>query len=313
MKCERLPFEKAGVAGHSGYIDIALLCAVLPCSSTWNLHLVSIPIHSTSISMKIQSFGLITSLVAGAAIAAAAPAQAFTSFSFTTNTDYVRGGEKNDINLNSVTIGSQTIDQFNLVKRAAIQTQNSRDIDGKTHGLLSTVCGDNVACDAKELPSNSDVVAALGNRNMNYIVDTEEFLGSGTLDVFFEKPSDTFMLFERGGSMDAARAGNSALVVQGLDAQGNTIGSAFTIGFDKWNDAGYAIDTKEIGGAQRVGSYGLKSSNGMIAGLRLITNSTGADFKVIAANSKKVPEPATLVGFAIVGGAMTMVRRRKAA
>jgi PEP-CTERM motif len=120
-------------------------------------------------------------------------------------------------------------------------------------------------------------------------------------------------LFERGGAMgSSARAGNSNLKVQALDAKGNLIGSQFTIGASMWNNAGYAIDTMEIGSAQKVGSFGLSSKNGAIAGLRLITDSTGADFKVIASSSTKVPEPTALLGMAAIGSALA-VRRRKLA
>ncbi len=89
--------------------------------------------------------------------------------------------------------------------------------------------------------------------------------------------------------------------------------SQFSITAKMWNNAGYAIDTMEIGAAQKVGSFGLSSKNGAIAGLRLITDSTGADFKVMASSSgvsTKVPEPATFVGFAAIGGILALRRRK---
>jgi hypothetical protein len=268
------------------------------------------------ILMNFKSFALFTSLLAGAVVVGSAPAQAFDAFSFTTNSTYKVGGEKNDIMLNSVTYGGKTVNQFNVVSDAKMgQQKQTLDKKGLVAGRLSTDCGDNIAnCQAAELPNNSQIVDTLGNLNLNKIIDTEENMGSATLDVFFTKASDTFYLFERGGilSNSADLAGNSDLTVQGLDAQGNLIGEAFTIGKTMWSNAGYAIDTREVESAQKVGSFGLSSKNGAFAGLRLITNSSGADFKVIAATTK-VPEPATLVGFAIVGGAMSMVRRRKAA
>ena len=101
--------------------------------------------------------------------------------------------------------------------------------------------------------------------------------------------------------------------LQGLDAKGNLIGSQFKITRNMWNNAGYAIDTMEIGSAQKVGSFGLSTGNSLISGLRIITDSTGADFKVIAASTKsastKVPEPTTLLGLAAVGA--IAMRRRK--
>jgi PEP-CTERM motif len=264
--------------------------------------------------MNFKSFGIVTSLFAGALVIGSAPAQAFDAFSFTTNTTYKVGQEKNDIMLNSVIQDGKTVTQFNMITSANIRQQNQKTINGYVNGLLSTNCGDNVSnCVSAELPSNAQVVNALGNLNMNKIIDSEEFLGSAVLDVFFQKPSDSFYLFERGGTFGSnERAGNSDLKVQAIDAKGNLLGETFTIGKNMWTNAGYAIDTKEINVAQKVGSFGLTSKNGVIAGLRLTTNSTGADFKVIAATTK-VPEPATMLGFAIVGGAMTMVRRRKVA
>ncbi len=263
-----------------------------------------------------KSLSTLTGLAVTAAIAGALPAQAFNTFSFTTNSTYKVGQEKNDIFLQSVVKNNgQTITQFNTVNKANIRQQNSTTVNGATIGLMSTNCGDNVAnCVSAELPSNSQVVAALGNLNLNKIIDTEEFLGSSILDVFFQKPSDSFYLFERGGAMGSnARAGNSDLKVQAIDAQGNLLGETFTIARNMWSNAGYAIDTKEIGSAQKVGSFGLSSKNGAIAGLRLTTNSTGADFKVIASSAAtKVPEPATLLGFAAIGGALAMRRRKLA-
>jgi hypothetical protein len=261
--------------------------------------------------MKFQSFAILSGCVATAAIVAAAPAQAFEAFSFKTNSTYKVGQEKNDIFLQSVIQDGKTITQFNTVNNANIVKQNSSIVNKVTHGLMSTNCGDKVAnCVSAELPSNAQVVGALGNLNLNRIIDTEEFLGNGILDVFFQKPSDSFYLFERGGAMGStARAGNSNLMVQGLDAKGNLIGSQFMIKKDMWNNADYAIDTIEIGAAQKVGSFGLSSKNGAIAGLRIITDSTGADFKVIAA-STKVPEPTMLVGFVAIGGALVSRRRQ---
>ncbi len=265
--------------------------------------------------MKFKSFALFTSLLAGAVVVGSAPAQAFDAFSFTTNSTYKVGGEKNDIMLNSVTHDGKTVTQFNTVNNAKMgQQKQTVDQKGLVAGRLSTDCGDNVAnCQASELPTNSQIIETLGNLNLNKIIDTEENMGSATLDVFFTQASDTFYLFERGGELKStAAAGNSDLTVQGLDAKGNLVGQAFTIGKSMWTNAGYAINTREVESAQKVGSFGLSSKNGAFAGLRLITNSSGADFKVVAATTK-VPEPATLVGFAIVGGAMSMVRRRKAA
>lgn len=265
----------------------------------------------------LKSLSLLSGLAITTVIAGALPAQAFDTFSFKTNSTYKVGQEKNDILLQSVVKNGETITRFNTVSSAKIVQQNSKTINGKVHGLMSTNCGDKVAnCVSAELPSSTQVVETLGNLNLNKIIDTEEFLGSSILDVFFQKPSDSFYLFERGGMMGSnARAGNSDLKVQALDAQGRLLGQTFTIGKNMWTDAGYAIDTKEIDHAQKVGSFGLSSKNGMIAGLRLTTNSTGADYKVIASSrtvSTKVPEPATLAGFVAIGGTLALRRRKLA-
>lgn len=261
-------------------------------------------------TMIIKPSSLLTGFTALALLAVTAPAQAFDTFTFTTNSTYKVGQEKNDILLNSVVQNGKTITQFNTVSNAKIVKQNSDT--SKTRGLLSTDCGDNISgCTSRELPSDVQVAEALGNLNLNKIIDGEEDLGNGILDVFFQKPSDSFYFFERGGIMGSAdKAGNSSIKVQGLDAKGNLIGSQFSISKSMWVDAGYAIDTREIGGAQKVGSFGLSSKNGAIAGLRVTTDWSGADFKVIAA-STKVPEPTTLFGLAAIG-AFTMRRRKSA-
>lgn len=275
-------------------------------------------LHQSITMNLLNSLSLLSGLAITTVIASALPAQAFSTFSFTTNSTYRVGQEKSDILLQSVVKNGETITKFNTVNNAKIVQQNSKTINGKVHGLMSTNCGDNVSnCVSAELPSSTQVVEALGNLNLNKIIDTEEFLGSSVLDVFFQKPSDSFYLFERGGAMGStARAGNSDLRVQAIDAEGNLLGQSFTIGKNMWTNAGYAIDTKEIDHAQKVGSFGLSSNNGAIAGLRLITNSTGADYKVIASSSRsvsaKVPEPATLVGLAAIGGTFALRRRKLA-
>jgi hypothetical protein len=68
--------------------------------------------------MNFKSFGIFTSFFAGALVIGSAPAQAFGTFSFTTNSTYQVGQEKNDIMLQSVTQDGKTVNKFNMITSA---------------------------------------------------------------------------------------------------------------------------------------------------------------------------------------------------
>lgn len=256
--------------------------------------------------MKLQIAATL-SLIAATLTLATAPAQAFTGFAFTTDYSPKPADPKNDIMLESVTINSsgEKISHFELVSGAKIVT------NGTNLGPGSSDRGDLATGQAPlEKASSSSVVGSLGNLNLNNIIDTEDNLGESVIDVYFKSAVKRFFFFERGA--------NSDLKVDALDKNGNVL-STHTITRDLFqgkkgvNLTGYSIDTTEISGAQKVGSYGLELGY-KVAGLRLSSNNSmnGPDYKVVAA---KVPEPATIaaLGFVVLVAALTRYKRNQAA
>lgn len=242
-------------------------------------------------------------LVASAiAVGSAMPAQAagFTTFGF--DTHFEGNDPTRDIWLKGVTKDNgMGISQFELVNSAVIRENTIST--GSQLGPGSSDAGDNASGTVNELPNNLDVVASLGNLNLNNIIDTEDKKGKSVFDIFFTQSANSFFFFERGL--------NSDLHVEALDAAGNLIAGidAFEITRDRWGQAGYSIDTTEIGAAQNVGSFGMKF-NQNIAGLRVSSfgiADNGPDYKVVAA---KTPEPATAAALGLVAGSMLLMRRR---
>lgn len=249
----------------------------------------------------------IATLLTFGAVFSSTSAQAFTPFSFTTqysqHSSLSSFDPTRDIRLDSVVFGSNTVNNFTLVTSAS-QANNSHSL-----GPVSSDRGDNTFGDGylsegplNEMPTNSDIVASLGNLNLNSILDTEDNAAGTSINVFFSQPTNHLFFFERGG--------NSGLTVDLLDASGGLLlGTSYAIAQSLWNATGFSIDTTEISGAQPVVSFGLKHS-GPIAGVRLTAHagSNGPDFKVVGANVRDIPTPSLLLGLGLM--AMKTLKRR---
>lgn len=258
------------------------------------------------------SFGIASSF---AIALSSAPAQAF---SFQTNYTAALSGSnqsKGDIFLDSVTLGDgQMISDFTLITSANIL---SNDLyTGGNSGAASADIGDLATTGIRlEKATNDAIKTVLNNQNLNNIIDTED-KGTFVLDLNFEKAVDNVFIWERGM--------NSRLDIQALDANGEAIGNLLELSNSKhWDYAGYDINTKEIGSAQRVGSTGVSladlgiAEGSYISSLRVHSSGksyNGPDFKILGsvAESAQVPEPSSLLGLgAIVAGAIATRRRKQ--
>ncbi len=258
-------------------------------------------------NMKFQHISVLTGLMAAGVLAlSTSSAQAF---SFTTNSTY-NNKPKDDIWLKSVQMKDGTIiDDFALVNKANIIYNDA--YKGKNSGAASADKGDNAQGVVAEDPNNQQVVAALGNLNLNNIIDGEDS-GKFIINLFFDQAVDKLFFWERGM--------NSDLAVQAIDADGNVIGNLLKILRSEWDDASYKIDTMEISGSQKVGSRGVSladlglSGYSSITGIRVSADKSfnGPDFKVVGAVAQSVPEPASLLGLGLMGGMLVVSRRRQA-
>ncbi|MDJ0661799.1 MAG: PEP-CTERM sorting domain-containing protein [Crocosphaera sp.] len=251
------------------------------------------------------------------------PAQAasFTGFASSptghTLSPNVADTTKGDIRLDSVTKNGQTLTEFRYVTGATIiENGTSLGPGSSDHGDLTVSDPFLVEGPAEEMPDADDVVASLGNNNLNSIIDTEEGDSAASIfDVYFSDPTQTFVFWERGK--------NSALKVTAILAGSAgdlnpTLGGSFTITQDLWTDTGImttlSIDTTEIGGnnaPQELGTYGLMYDQAII-GLRLegAPSLGGPDYKVVGV----VPEPLTILGAGTaiaIGGAFKRKLRKK--
>lgn len=273
--------------------------------------------------MNLERASKSLSLAASVIFGLSATAQAA---SFTTNFTQIQGSEGN-IWLNSITQNQVTFDDFILVNDAKIllntpildrQTGDTSNPEtaGRNNntGAASTDKGDRasapVPTSGMNDPTGSEIAAYLGNRNLNNIIDTEDH-GSLSVNLFFDKivradktGLDNLFFWERGM--------NSDLGVQAIDASGKLIGNFVKLNRAAQLEAGYSIDTMEISGAHKVGSWGLSLQQlgvTSLNGIRLTADASynGPDFKLAA---RAVPEPATLAGLGVVAGLLVVSRRR---
>lgn len=274
--------------------------------------------------MKFQRLSTSICLVFGTVLAISSSAQAA---NFTTNFEQKNGAE-GDIILKSVTQNGKTISDFSFVTKAVIlQNTPIKDVQqgdtsnpeasGRNNntGAASTDKGDKASAplgvSGMKDPTGQEVAAFLGNSNLNNIIDTEDS-GSFKINVFFDSlikddntGLDNLLFWERGQ--------NSDLGIQAVDAAGNLIGNFLKLARTNQSFAGYSIDTTEIGGAQKVGSWGVSLKQlgvTSLAGIQLTANSSynGPDFKVVARQS--VPEPGTVLGLGVMAG-LGLLRRRR--
>ncbi|MFB2881422.1 exosortase-dependent surface protein XDP2 [Floridanema aerugineum] len=285
--------------------------------------------------MKLQRTATFLGLACSTVLAFSTAAQAA---SFTSNVSQTIDPNA-DIWLNSITQNGTTFSDFNLVNRATIvfNTSISNVLPGQTSnpelglsvnntGAASTDRGDNAtAPGGREVsglnnPTGDDIAAYLGNTNLNNIIDVEDGK-SMKLNLFFQETIfadntglDNLFFWERG----AGEWNASDLGIQAIDANGNTIGNFLRLDGYAKQDAGFSLDTQEIAGAQRVGTWGVKLSDLGVtsaAGIQVFADSTyrGPDFKVMARSSPaaSVPEPATLAGLGLIAASLAAFRRRQ--
>jgi hypothetical protein len=264
----------------------------------------------TTISTAATALNVATTITVATTIVlnlGISPAQAFSGFNFKTKysqaPDVIAFDPTRDIRLDSVAIDSYLLSNFTFVTDAKI-LDNSR-----TDGPISSDHGDRTGDDSfltegpvRESPTRNNIVSSLRNLNLNSILDSEDD-AEASLNLFFSKPTNHLFFFERGR--------NSDLKVQLIDAMGGLLGNSITIDRNQWKDAGYAIDTIEIGGPQGVGSYGLRH-DGLIAGIQITSQKgfNGPDFKVVGGNIQAVPQPSLLLGLGCLVRGVIKSRRK---
>ncbi|BAT56330.1 unknown protein [Nostoc sp. NIES-3756] len=277
--------------------------------------------------MKAKKFLFSTGLALSAVVGVSSAAQAAT---FTTDFNPDSPNPKQNIFLNSITLdtvppGINPVATFgtNLftVSQVDIKANKGAGLGGggaDNGDEASAPAGgpkDNLA-----LTDGSLAAAYLGNNNLNNIIDTEDD-GFFTFEVTFDDAVAS-LPNQLGGFAFFERGGNSDIKIEAFDADGTTVIGSFFLTRNLWKDAGYSIDTTEVGGAQSVGSYlvtledlglGVGSS---VSKIRLIAENgyNGPDFKVFGANFTAVPttpEPTTILGLGSIA-ALALVGRRRA-
>ncbi len=252
-------------------------------------------------------------------------------------------GAKGDVILNSITQNGSTIFEKDFIYVNDVVIGNNDEHDRGNTGAASTDHGDSVKGvkrrehlreENKEgnKGDQENVVDFMGNNNLNKIIDTEDS-GSFTIDFFFgndiksnDLGLDSLFFWERGFKQNKQK-GNSDLLIQAIDNDGNLLGNDLFLSRKEQKDAGFSIDTVEINKVQQVGSWGVSfadlklSENQTFAGVRVMSEArfNGPDYKIIASNgpsrqsfaqAAKVPEPGTIIGLGSVA-ALAFMRRRK--
>ncbi|MBW4670181.1 MAG: PEP-CTERM sorting domain-containing protein [Cyanomargarita calcarea GSE-NOS-MK-12-04C] len=264
--------------------------------------------------MKLTNLIASISLVIGSVVMAANSAQAA---SFTSNVNQ-KTDSKADILLQSITQNGTTFNDFTYVSEVKALTNTARKNTNVNSGAASTDRGDNATSPvtASEDPDRNELAKFLGNNNLNNIVDTEDD-GTFEMDLIFKNAifanlqgTDSLFFWERNM--------NSDLLIQAFDQTGMLIGNSLKLLRQSQTNAGFQIDTTEIGSAQKVGNWGVKLEElgvTSLSGIRVISEGAafnGPDFKLIARTgvSKSVPEPGMLLGLGTLAGAAFLLRRK---
>ncbi|AKG24221.1 exosortase-dependent surface protein XDP2 [Calothrix sp. 336/3] len=271
--------------------------------------------------MRIQNLSTAILVTIGSLLAASHAAQAA---NFTTNLEK-NGGPEGDIILKSVTQNGKTTSDFSFVNKANILENTPIKLDpkkvetadpeeAKIKGIVNNNSGDAstdkgdkasspMAVSGLKDPTNTEIAAFMGNKNLNNIIDSEG-TGSFRINMFFDSlitadslGIDNILVWERGM--------NSDLGIQAIDASGKVIGNFLKLLRTQQASAGYSIDTMEINNTQKVGSWGVSLKDlgvASLAGVQVFANSSygGPDFKVMARKSQNVPEPGALLGLGLV-------------
>ena len=242
------------------------------------------------------------------------------AFSFTTHYDAhysdaaIEAGASEsqvDLFLKAVTLDSGTyIDTFSYVQAA--QNLDNDFWSGGNTGAASADIGDYASTGIKaERVTSEQLAFNLSTNNLSNIIDTEDN-GRFAVDLNFSQAIDNLLIWERGKN---SRLGVQAL--QEVNGELVAVGNQLILDSKNWGDAGFNLNTQEIGSAQRVGSLGLnvKADLGVdnpITWVRFFSDSTfnGPDWKFVgtAASepepSQDVPEPGALLGLGLLGIAM---------
>ncbi|NER78364.1 MAG: PEP-CTERM sorting domain-containing protein [Leptolyngbya sp. SIO1D8] len=280
--------------------------------------------------MAVPRIALALTLTAGTLLTLSSSAHAFLfeTNDFDTN-PLSRSDAEHDIFLESIKVLDndggilETITDFSYVQSAEIV--HNDEFTGGNSGAASTDTGDQATTGTQvENATAADIAENLGNNNLNNIIDTED-KGSFEIDLHFDKVIDNLLVWERGNDRDTWGAGNSDLAIQALDGDGNLIGNYLKISRDQWKNAGFYIDTKEIGRSQEVGSLGVNIAQDLgvedgVMSLRFFSESSfnGPDWKFVGTDAVRgdvadVPEPAFILGLGALGSALMMRKRSRIA
>ncbi|MEH2358066.1 exosortase-dependent surface protein XDP2 [Nostoc sp.] len=290
--------------------------------------------------MKIHRISTFVFICFGTALAFAPSVNAATFATNFTPSLIGTDASKGDIWLNYITQDKTKFNNFSFVNKVDILSNTpitnvkagSTSTPGSKNnntGAASTDKGDKasapITVSSLKNPTGAEIATFLGNKNLNNIIDTEDN-GSFKINLFFDTSIqkdnsglDNLFFWERGM--------NSNLGIQAIDSKGKLIGKFLQLNSQDQKDAGYSIDTTEIDGAQKVGSWGVNLKQlgvNSLSGIQITTNAdyNGPDFKVIARNGqpyyqapppppKKVPEPNTAAALGLFAvGALRVVKKK---